>query len=84
MRGARRWVIDGIGRGYGGKGKGMAQSEQPQLMISFSGSGDRSIRIWDWTKGRLMRVLEGHLGSVSCLEFHPNARYICSGLVVVT
>ncbi len=36
--------------------------------IAVSGSRDRTLRVWDIQRGRLLRVLEGHSQSVRCLD----------------
>ena len=36
--------------------------------IAVSGSRDRTLRVWDIQRGRLLRVLEGHTQSVRCLD----------------
>lgn len=43
--------------------------------IAISGSRDTTLRVWDVQRGRLLRVLEGHQGSVRCLD-------VCGGRVV--
>jgi WD40 repeat protein len=40
--------------------------------IAISGSRDTTIRIWDISTGRQLRVLEGHENSVRCLEVSGN------------
>ena len=36
--------------------------------IAVTGSRDRTLRVWDVQRGRLLRVLEGHTQSVRCLD----------------
>lgn len=40
--------------------------------IAVSGSRDRTVRVWDIQRGRLLRVLEGHTQSVRCLDVCGN------------
>lgn len=36
--------------------------------IAVSGSRDRTVRVWDIQRGKMLRVLEGHEQSVRCLD----------------
>lgn len=36
--------------------------------IAVTGARDRSVRVWDIQKGRMLRVLEGHEDRVRCVE----------------
>ena len=45
--------------------------------IAVTGSRDGTVRVWDVQKGRAVRCLEGHAGSVRCLDV--NGRRAVSG-----
>jgi len=40
----------------------------------LSASHDKTIRVWDWRKGRCERILEGHEDSIRCLALMGNNR----------
>lgn len=40
--------------------------------IAVSGSQDTTVRVWDIVRGREVRVLQGHKGSVRCLVVAGN------------
>jgi F-box and WD-40 domain protein CDC4 len=40
--------------------------------IAVTGSRDRTLRVWDIRRGRLLRVLEGHEQSVRSLDVYGN------------
>lgn len=47
--------------------------------ILASGSSDNLIRFWDVATGKLLRILNGHTGSVLSLDFSDNDRILVSG-----
>jgi WD40 repeat protein len=44
-----------------------------------SGSDDKTLRVWDALSGACERVLNGHLGSVTCVAVLPDGRIISGG-----
>ena len=45
----------------------------------MSCSYDKTIKIWDFDTGKLLKSLEGHEEEVCCVSFSPNGDYIASG-----
>ena len=59
----------------------------PDTQVSFSPDGNYLVvgdtrnkpKVWDLKTGKELCTLEGHQGSVRCLDFHPKSKYILSG-----
>jgi WD40 repeat protein len=46
--------------------------------VLMSGSGDKTVKLWDYTKGELLFTLQAHDGTVFGLEHHPSERCFLS------
>ncbi len=44
-----------------------------------SGGKDNLIFLWNVSTGKMEKSLEGHLDTVTCLDFSGNGKNICSG-----
>jgi len=52
----------------------------PNGRLILSGSSDKTVKLWDIRSRRLLRTLEGHTDSVTCIAFSPgDARIAASG-----
>ena len=52
---------------------------QPRWELLATGGNDRTVRLWETSTGRMVRELNGHLGHIYSLEFHPNGKTLLSG-----
>ena len=46
---------------------------------ALSGSWDKTLKLWDVTKGKLLRTFEGHSDAVWSVAFSPDGRTVLSG-----
>ncbi|HIN66545.1 MAG TPA: WD40 repeat domain-containing protein, partial [Candidatus Obscuribacterales bacterium] len=46
---------------------------------AVSGGADNSVRLWDVTQGKQIRMYPGHTNQVNCVAFTPDEKYIVSG-----
>lgn len=46
--------------------------------IYASGSHDKTIKIWDGTKGKCLKTLEGHANGVWCLNYFQDGKKLLS------
>ncbi|KAF9121974.1 hypothetical protein BGW39_010127 [Mortierella sp. 14UC] len=56
---------------------GLAFSNDSQYLAAAYGDG--KVHVWNLTTARLDRVLEGHSGRASCVEYSPDGHHIASG-----
>jgi WD40 repeat protein len=57
--------------------QGVAFSSDDRHIVS--GSYDKSVQVWDASMGKMLKVLEGHTGSVTSIAFSSDDRRIVSG-----
>ncbi len=58
-------------------GGGLAISADGSLVAGADHSS--TISIWESDTGRLVHVLDGHMGFVDCLSFSPNGKWLATG-----
>lgn len=63
--------------GYSGYIKSVAFSPDGRLVLT--GSTDSTACLWDVQTGTLVRVLAGHLTSVTSAQFSPNGKWVMTG-----
>lgn len=72
----RYWAITGLGLPDSRPASTLITSitlrSDGQLLASASTDG--MIRIWDWRHGRMLYMLQGHIGSISSVRFHPGEK----------
>ncbi len=64
-------------KGHTGPVRVVLFSPDGQWLVS--GSNDRSIRIWDWEKGKEIEVIQLHNAAVTALALHPDGDWLFSG-----
>lgn len=47
-------------------------------LVASAGAGDSTVRLWDVSEGRVLRVLRGHGGVISGVSFSPDGRLLAS------
>ncbi len=87
----RIWnLVDGselkVLRGHNYSVNSIAFSPDGKLLVSGGGSDfgkppydDKVVRIWDVATGKLLRTLEGHTSSITCVAFAPDGNHVLSG-----
>src|SRR2546421_328599 len=50
----------------------------PDMRYALTGGIDKSIRVWDLTKGRALRLLTGHTGAVTSVAVSPDGHHALS------
>lgn len=56
-----------------------AVAVSPDGRFILSGSPDRTVRLWNFETGKLIRVFQGHTFTVSSVAFSPDSRFAVSG-----
>ena len=57
----------------------VAASPDGRFAVVGTGGSDRSLKLWDLSKGSLVKVLAGHSNSVEAVAFSRDGRFIASG-----
>jgi WD40 repeat protein len=50
----------------------------PDSQFAISPSNDGTLKVWDMKTGKMVRTLQGHIGSVSVVVIMPDGRFAVS------
>lgn len=56
-----------------------ATAYSPNNKLIASCADDGAIKIWDTQTSRCLKIFDGHLGKVKCVDFSPDGNFLASG-----
>src|SRR5205085_9909801 len=78
VAGIRRKIYGALHCFIGHTGGVWMVARSPDSRLLLSASDDKTLRLWDVQRGRQVRELTGHTGSVCCGVFSPDGRQVAS------